>query len=350
MRALRKLAAWILGSVLFLAGVLKLMDPTGAGLIVAEYFKFFGFAFLSFSSKTVGVALALFESVLGAAAITGVWRKVVAAISLVVLASFTIITAILWIANPNMDCGCFGEAIHLSHAWSFLKNVILLGLWALAYLPFHNLLPTHTLKYVAFGIVSVLLVGFMLMGLGGLPMIDFTPFSPGTELCGQDEPYTDDAPVLSFYDSDSEYCDSLALASNVLIVSAYEPLRISGRVIEGAVGCLCDAQQEGLVPVFLAGCTPAGFEGTDGADALREYAYFADRRTLMTLNRSNGGATLLRDGQIICKWPSHRLPDAMELSELVSEDATTAVIDKNGPQRIKLQAFVLFEFALMLLL
>ena len=93
-----------------------------------------------------------------------------------------------------------------------------------------------------------------------------------------------------------------------------------------------------------------GFEGTDGADSLREYAFFADRRTLMTLNRSNGGATLLRDGQIICKWPSHRLPDARELAELVSEDATTAVIDKNGPQRIRLQAFVLFEFAVMLLL
>lgn len=340
MRGLRKFAAWLLGGVFFIAGILKLMDPVGAGLVVGEYFKFFGTNFLMFSSKAVGISLALFETVLGAAIITGVWRKITALITLGVLGFFTILTAILWIFNPNMDCGCFGEAIHLTHAQSFIKNVVLLGFWALAYLPFSKLLPTSKIKYVSFSVAALSVVLFMIWSLRSIPMMDFTPFAPGTELMGDDDAFDPDAPVLSFCNAEYEYADSLATHGKVLVISAYNPDRLSHRDLSRIEACMSDAMFNTDFTVLLLS---AG--GIHSADS-----YQADRKTLMTLNRSNGGATFIADGQIVRKWSVGRLPDNAELERLAAADPTSVMIKENGPQRIKLQAFLLYVFAVMLLL
>lgn len=339
MRALRKLAAWILGGVLFFAGILKIMDPVGTGLIVSEYYKFFGLGFMLFSSKVVGMTLALVETVLGAAVFTGVFRKVAAMVSLFMLGFFTIVTAILWIANPAMNCGCFGEAVHLTHAQSLLKNIVLLGLWALAFLPFRNLFPAPTVKYVSFGVAVLSVLLFMIWSIRGIPMVDFTPFAPGNELLSADEVYDADAPVLSFCNSDYEYADSLAVHGNVLAISVYDPSRLSSEAVSKVKRCLSGAESAGFTALLLS----AG--SIDGA-----VSYLADRKTLLTLNRSNGGATFISDGQIIRKWSVRSLPGTDTLRELSTVDTTEAVMKENGPQRIKLQAFLLCVFAVMLLI
>ena len=46
MRIVRRISAIIIGFVFFVAGLLKLMDPVGAGLVVEEYFKFLHLGFL----------------------------------------------------------------------------------------------------------------------------------------------------------------------------------------------------------------------------------------------------------------------------------------------------------------
>ena len=40
MKAVKRICAFLIGLVLFVAGLVKLMDPVGAGLVVEEYFKF----------------------------------------------------------------------------------------------------------------------------------------------------------------------------------------------------------------------------------------------------------------------------------------------------------------------
>ena len=54
MKAVKRICAFIIGLVLFIAGLLKLMDPVGAGLVVEEYFKFLHLGFLIPVSKAVG--------------------------------------------------------------------------------------------------------------------------------------------------------------------------------------------------------------------------------------------------------------------------------------------------------
>ena len=82
MRIIRRLSTILIGFTLFIAGLLKLMDPVGAGLVMDEYFRFFHLNFLHFASDFAGSAMALCETVLGIALITGVWRRVVAIVTL----------------------------------------------------------------------------------------------------------------------------------------------------------------------------------------------------------------------------------------------------------------------------
>ena len=95
MNGFKRICAVIIGMVLLIAGILKMMDPVGSGLVMDEYLKFFHLGFLKPASQFVACALALVESLLGAALIAGVWRKVIALASGGLLAFFTLITVIL---------------------------------------------------------------------------------------------------------------------------------------------------------------------------------------------------------------------------------------------------------------
>ena len=125
---LKRFCGFITGFVFFIGGILKLMDPVGAGLVMAEYFDFMHLKFLAFAAKPVAVAFALAEALIGTALITGVWRKFTGIAALAFQGFFTLLTLALVIFNPQMDCGCFGEAIHLTHKETFIKNIILLAL------------------------------------------------------------------------------------------------------------------------------------------------------------------------------------------------------------------------------
>ena len=66
------------------------------------------------------VLLGLFEFLLEA--LEGVAEVDVAAFLFMVF--MTIVSMWLWIANPISDCGCFGDAVHLTNGQTFLKNII----------------------------------------------------------------------------------------------------------------------------------------------------------------------------------------------------------------------------------
>ena len=167
MNGFKRICAVIIGTVLLVAGILKMMDPVGSGLVMDEYLNFFHLGFLRGASRFIACALALVESLLGAALIAGVWRKVIALASGGLLALFTILTIILYLAKPNMDCGCFGEIIHLSHAQTLLKNLILDALWCLAFIPLEKLGLPQRIKYVSSSLAAVSLVLFLICSVLG---------------------------------------------------------------------------------------------------------------------------------------------------------------------------------------
>ena len=156
----KRFCAKILGFVFFVSGILKLMDPTGTSLIIREYMNFFHMGFAAPASFVLGEFFALAETFCGILLVTGVFRKLTAWAVTAMMGFFTVITLILWIFNPAMDCGCFGEAIHLTHFQSFAKNILLCALMLAAFLPYRDFGSPSRKKYVTLCLVGLAAIAF----------------------------------------------------------------------------------------------------------------------------------------------------------------------------------------------
>lgn len=386
----RRFCAFVLGAVFLISGILKLMDPVGSEFIMKSYFSFLHIGFMDFSAKFFGVAFAQTEAVLGAALMSGVWRKVVGIAVVALTTFFTLLTLVLLIFNPVMDCGCFGEAIHLTHLQTFVKNVILCALCCGAFIPMRELDRPVKVKYVSFALTACSLVALLIYSLVALPLKDYTAFHPGAMLqAAADEQYKDfsepefiyekdgvtqafslDAlpdsswnfvdsrirqddfaagTVLTLTDDAGEYCDSLATKGNVLVVSAYRKLS-AGR-IEGIESLVADARAVGLTPIVLVPSDDVLVAASEKHAAVEDVlVYYSDYKTLATLNRSNGGATWISDGQIVRKWSYTLRPSSEKLSAALAEDPTALALETQSKGSLALQSFLLYIFAVLLLL
>lgn len=404
-RKLRRFCAFIIGAVFLMAGLFKLLDPTGAGLVMEGYFRFFRTGFLIPAAKAAAVILALLEAIAGAALISGIWRKQVAIVTTVMIGFFTVLTLFLAVFNPVelTDCGCFGEAIHLTNLQTFLKNIILLALDLAAFLPFKDFGENKKRKYASFAIVAASIFGFAILSLTGIPAVDYTEFSPGSELMasggddadgrqgyykstiiyeknGQEGAFDldrlpdstwnyvrtetifingadveDNTPNLSFRDSLGEYRDKMATVGNVLAVSVPSPSGLNGGKWTAIADVLDGAAAAGFTPLLLAGSSKEAIDSLETIvpavrSRLERSMYYADTKTLVTLNRSNGGATWFNDGQLIRKYSFGSLPDADALLEMTGDDPTEEMLKYSTKGRLRFQGFVLYVFAILLIL
>ncbi len=341
MNGFKRICAALTGLVLLIAGLLKLMDPVGAGLVMDGYLGFFHLGFLKAFSRILACAFALVESLVGAALIAGVWRKIVAMVSGALLALFTILTLVLFIAKPVMDCGCFGELVHLNHAQTLVKNLILDALWCLAFLPMKDYGEPMRIKYVSFGIASLSLVLFLLFSSLSIPMRDFTDFKPGVEL---------DEQPLYFSDANYQYADSLLLDGRFLVVSVYDVPGFKDESFNRIAEFSKLASGEGFNVILLLASVPEFITERGINPALLSNTYFADRKDLLTLNRSNGGVSYVADGQIVRKWAFRNLPDADDFAAMQKKAPMDYLIETQNRTRGLFDGFTLYLFAILFLL
>lgn len=381
---MRRFVAVLMGIFFLCTGLLKLMDPVGTMLIVTEYFKFFHLQFLQPAAKVIGILVALLESAVGVALITGIARKITAWATYGLVGFFTLLTFILWLANPEMDCGCFGEAYHLTHLQSLLKNVVLLLLSVFAFTPMHNLGTPRPRRLVAAWVGWASLIAVVVYGSLRIPLIDFTAFAPGSELFasenagsqvqdsyrssfiyekeGRQESFTLDNlpdttwtfvkvdslyradsgrenPILSFRDADGEYQDQMAVQGRVVAFSVYNPAKAPWeKIIERYQA----VQEAGAQPLLLVTALPqeSALQGLP--------AYISDYKTLITLNRDNGGATYFYEGEIIAKWGIRDFP--RHLADDLTEDPVVLSSHTAAQKRILAQGFCLSLGAILILL
>lgn len=396
---MKRFCGFATGIVFFIGGILKLMDPVGAGLVMKEYFDFLHISFLDGAAKHFAEAFSLLETIVGTALITGAWRKMAAFAALILQGFFTILTLALVIFNPEMDCGCFGEAIHLTHLQTFLKNIVLCILLCIYYFPKSALGEPLKKKYVSFSIVTAAILLFAAYSWRYIPLVDFTDFKPTTALHaggvaadasedmyeaifiyekdGEQEQFsldnlpdstwtfvstetimTNDASNseanLSFYDADGNYHDELAAEGRVMIVSIYDINMPRGRWNRTAA-FVERAADEGFKPIVLVASTPDEMQNKfyilpeETADIIAPHLYYSDYKTLITMNRSNSGVTYFSGGYLIRKWSRAARPDEKELKEIWSGDDTEIVIWHDTKGSLGLQGFLLGVFAIMLL-
>lgn len=382
---LRRFCGFLAGIIFYISGILKLLDPVGAGLVMDEYFSFMHIGFMDFSAKFLGTAVAFAETFIGAALVTNVWRKVFGITAMVMQGIFTLLTLALVIFKPEMDCGCFGEAIHLTHMQTFLKNLVILAMLAASFIPLKGLGRPRKRKFVSFGIVVASTLAFTIYSWMYIPLIDFTDYKATSHLQAADkypvneedmyeavftyekdgerktfdldhlpdstwtfvstetilkEEFTDKSVPLSIYDNEGNYCDALAAEGRVMVISVYDP-DIRPAVWEDINRFAENAASTGFRPLIVVADT--GEETQDGQ-------YKSDFKTLITLNRSNGGVTYFSDGYLIRKWARRSMPDMDELKALENEAETETMIGQSSQSSLSFQAFLLYVFAVMLLL
>lgn len=384
---MKRFCGFVTGFVFFLSGIVKLMDPVGAGLVMKEYYDFLHIGFMDFSTKAAGTFFAFAETMIGAALITGVWRRITGQIAIALQVFFTLLTLALVIFNPEMDCGCFGEVIHLTHLQTFLKNLVLMALLLIYYIPRKHLGLTKKKKYVSFAIIGTSTLAFTIYSWITIPIMDFTAYRPGVELeagagIDPDQMYeavfiyekngvqktfslenlpdstwtfintrtqmkdtSEDSPAgLSFYSmTTGEYADSLATKGQVMVISIYDTdiKEKKWREIERFA-----ARSEAVGYKTLILCAnEAGVPET-----IANNTWMSDYKTLISLNRSNGGATYFYDGRLIRKWARINCPDTEELADVIKSDATEICIARDSKGSLGFQGFLLYVFAVMLLL
>ena len=383
----RRFAAVLVGIVFLVSGLLKMIDPVGTMLILQEYFRYFQVPGLMPAAKGLGIALSVAEAAVGVSLITGVLRKMAAVLTYVLLGFFTIVTFVLWVLNPSMDCGCFGEAVHLTHAQSFWKNVILLLLSVIAFTPFHDFGRPKRNRIVAAVLAGLSLLVVVVYSNRHLPIMDFTAFDWGAELYASlddevaadnhykaayvyqkdgkegvfdltdlpDSTWTfvrvdtvfrkttavsEDYPILSFSDADGVYHDRMAAEGNVVVLSVYDVAKAPWERVREHYHAVLNA---GGMPLVLVSAVPGDVRLPQDLPL-----YYADYKTLITLNRSNGGGSYFNEGELVNKWDVRHLPENLQ-ADLAADpvDLSTHYIIR---RRLRTQGFCVYLAALLLLI
>ena len=323
----KKWCAIAVGLLYVVSGLLKVMDPVGTGLIVEAYFRFMHLPESALVAKILGVVLGALETAVGFTAVFCVWPRITRWIMLGMQSAFTLLSLALVIWNPQMHCGCFGEAIHLTHWQTFIKNIVLMGMLWFAYFPLLEATMTKIWQYIAFASSVVLLAGFAVYSWYYIPVIDFTDYKIGTEIVSQGEYWNlsederetraalpmlgaDDKPdpdikkwkwaIISLYDlpeDDLLFWTRFMVNFRILKKQGYEVVVLTSAP---------ESQMREKIQMF----TELPFLCPDKVlEEMEEALYLTSRTTAVSLNRNNGGVTFLTDGVITRKRVAKDYPE-----------------------------------------
>lgn len=323
----KKWCSIAVGLLYVVSGLLKVMDPVGTGLIVEAYFRFMHLPESVFVAKILGVVLGALETAVGFAAVFCVWPRITRWIMLGVQSSFTLLSLTLVIWNPQMHCGCFGEAIHLTHWQTFIKNIVLMGMLWFAYFPLQEATKTKMWQYIAFAFSIILMAGFAVYSWYYIPIIDFTDYKIGTEIVEQRDYWefsederkaratipmlgADDKPnpdltkgtwaIISLYDlpeGNIRFWTRYMVNFRILKKQGYEVAVVTSAP---------ESQMNEKIQMF-ADLPFLCSEET--LEEMREALYLTSRTTAISLNRNSGGVTFLTDGVITRKRVAKDYPE-----------------------------------------
>ena len=246
------------------------------------------------------------------------------------------------------DCGCFGEAIHLSAWGTFIKNVILLILCVIVYHQRKNYKPlfNNYLQIILLLISFIFIVGLSLYSLIYLPPVDFTDFKPSTDLTSSSENtlkykteviYEKDGKREKFdldnlpdstwsyvatnsillegnlsevskakfviKDEYGEYVTEEVLNSSspIIFISFYDKNRVEPSDIMKLKSLADSLSTDNCAEVYIL--SALSLEDIEKIVELQPFkVVYSDYKTVITFNRSNGGATCLMNGVVIKKW------------------------------------------------
>lgn len=371
MKFLRAICRFAFGLLFIFAGFIKGIDPIGTALKIKEYIGAFHLDSLDFLSIPLSLILTWAEFLIGVAILKGLKMRLFSKIALAFIITFTLLTLWIAIANPVSDCGCFGEAIHLSNKATFIKNLILLGA---ALVIFFQRDKYHTIarpkvEWGYLGIYSILIIGLQIYSLMKIPQIDFGIYKPGTDLIARQQQYqereyettfiyskdgeektftindlpdstwtfvdaksvlvsgaAEDASVdFSFIDSHGNPVGNEIVQQKgpVFFISIYNAKALGPRAVKKIMN-LADTLYRHNLQLYIISAnsvetTQALFEPYEQEDGRTYSILYSDYKAVISLNRSSGGLTYVNSGIIIKKWARENYP-IDNITDILKED------------------------------
>jgi hypothetical protein len=169
------------------SGIVKAIDPLGSAYKFHDYLMAFNMGWLIFLSLPLAIILCLAEFISGFAVISGIRQKEGIWGVMLLMLFFTPLTLVDAITNQVSDCGCFGDAIHLTNWQTFWKNVVLLIPTIILFAGIKQTTPifNRTKEWLLTGFVIMLFILFSIGNLRYLPLIDFLPYKTGVRIADQ---------------------------------------------------------------------------------------------------------------------------------------------------------------------
>lgn len=187
MKYIVQICRFIVGIIFIISGFVKAIDPIGFGYKLEEYFApdVFNIGFLHDLALPQATFFSIFEIVLGAFLILGIFRKFTLWSLLILIVFFTFLTFYSAYFNKVTDCGCFGDAMKLTPWQSFWKDIFLLVLIVILFIGQKYIKPLIENTKLNYGISAVVLLicGWIsFTGIKYLPLIDFRAYAEGKNI------------------------------------------------------------------------------------------------------------------------------------------------------------------------
>lgn len=172
------------GGVFIFSGFTKGVDPWGTCYKITDYMNALGLTEWTGTALFVAVALAVIEFMLGVTIAVGAYRRGGPILALILLLVMTPLTLWLAVTGAVPDCGCFGDALHLSNWATFGKNVLLL-LGVIYLLAFNKALRGvygPAVQWIVLALSFAFITAIAYFGYFTQPLIDYRPYPEGTRL------------------------------------------------------------------------------------------------------------------------------------------------------------------------
>ncbi|TDD97040.1 BT_3928 family protein [Flavobacterium cellulosilyticum] len=174
------------GILFIISGLIKLNDPIGFSYKLDEYFSepVFNMPFFIPFTLAIALFLVILEVVLGVLLLIGYKSKNTIWSLLLLVVLFTFLTFYSAYFNVVKDCGCFGDALHLTPWQSFSKDIILLFFILILFFnkklikPLFSNSIQNTITYLSIGLCAFM--GYWV--INHLPLKDFRPYKVGTNI------------------------------------------------------------------------------------------------------------------------------------------------------------------------
>ncbi len=345
------------------SGFVKAIDPLGTQYKIEDYAEAAGLLSLTYPWATLGlsVALSALEFCLGVFLLFAIHRRMVSRITVVFMAVMTLVTLWIWIGDPVKDCGCFGDAVHLSNGQTLLKNIVLLACAVVLVWRPRDMVRfiSRTNQWIVINYTVLFIVLVSIYCLYHLPLFDFRPYHVGADIKkGMEMPEGVKGPEFettfimekdgvrkefsleNYPDSTWTFIDSKTVQTSEGYVPPIHDFSITtqGEGEDITEEVLAD---KGYTFLLVAPQLEKADDSNFGdIDRIHEYAAdggmrfigltassddaisrwremtgaeydfcITDGTTLKTIIRSNPGLVLLKEGRVVGKWSHNDLPD-----------------------------------------